>query len=360
MHRSINRNRTRRALMAALGMAVFSTFGCAASAPPEAAVPVQPGANYVPHDAAPKPLPDSAQNPPGLSSAGPYQDEPILDQRLPEEAYFVSAYNKVHQPRLAIYVNRTLTGQIIPPNPGGPVQTVQHTQEATGGVTVDNGSTNEHDDPYGRDVQQGHASFSSTGPAQYTDTTTTYQAPSDSDEAALSTLDYQAMEKILADWMSCGGQVRIISSDYLASQLSPEDMQALSEGKPVAMGDLAQKVGADILIQVQAHPTHQTNGLQVRLVAEAMNVRGGDQIGSAVVDVPLPMEKPQINQYTRFIAAKLMTGMAGAWNSYIANPPPPPPPGQEAPPPTPGSGNLPPIPPAASAPPTTQPIELIP
>ncbi|MGA2232201.1 MAG: hypothetical protein ABSH22_14995 [Tepidisphaeraceae bacterium] len=353
-------HRARRALTAALGIAALAAAGCAASAPPEAAVPMTPGSNYVPHDAAPKPLPDSALNPPGMSSPGPYEDEPILDQRLPEEAYFVSAYNKVHQPRLAIYVNRTLTGQIIPPNPGGPTQTVQHTQESTGGVTVSNGSFNEHDDAYGRDVQDGHSNFATTGPAQYTETTTTYQAPSDSDEAALSTLDYQAMEKILADWLSCGGQVRIISSDYLAAQLSPQDMQDLSQGRPVAMGDLAQKVGADILIQVQAHPTHQTNGLQVRLVAEAMNVRGGDQIGSAVVDVPLPLEKTQINQFTRFIAAKLMVGMAGAWNSYIANPPPPPPGQEPPPPPTPGSGNLPPVPPAASTPPTTQPLDLIP
>jgi hypothetical protein len=100
---------------------------------------------------------------------------------------------------------------------------------------------------------------------------------------------------------------------------------------------------------VQAHPTHQTNGLQVRLVAEAMNVRGGDEIGNAVVDIPLPMEKTQINEYTRFIAAKLMAGMTGAWDTYANNPPPPP-----------GSPPPPPPPPPSSAPPDRAPLPPVP
>jgi hypothetical protein len=336
------------AVAAAAGLALA---GCADSPPPQAAVPVNPGGNYVPQGPPPKPLPESATNPPGQYAPGPYQDEPILEQRLPEEQAFLDAYNRVHQPRIAIYVNRTLTGQIIPPNPGGPIQTEEHTESATGGVTVSHGEYNEHEDAYGRDVGNGHSSFSSTGPAQYTESTTTYQPPSDSDEAALSTMDYQAVEKILADWMSCGGRVHLISSDYLAAQLSPQDMQAMSQGKPVVMNDLAEKVGADILIQVQANPTHQTEGLQVRLIAVAMNVRGGDQIGSAVVDMPLPFEKTEINRYTRFIAAKLMMGMVGAWDFYASNPPPGTPP--NAPPPAPNSA--PERAPLPAVPPATQP-----
>jgi hypothetical protein len=80
-----------------------------------------------------------------------------------------------------------------------------------------------------------------------------------------------------------------------------------------------------------------------------MNVRDGGAIGTAVVDVPPPLDKPAINEYSRFVARKLMTGMAGAWESYAANPPPeglppapPPPPAQTAP--------LPPVPPPSAAP----------
>jgi len=311
----------RGAAACVLGLAAMAVVGCAQEPPPQAAVPVNPGDNYVPHQAAPKPLPDSATNPPGEAGAGPYNDEPILQQRLAEEQYFLEAYNRVDQPRLVIYVNRTLAGQVIPPNPGGPVQTEEHTQSSSGAVTASNSDYTEHEDAYGRDVEHGRSSFSSNGPAEYTETNTTYLPPSDVDEADVHSLDYDAIEKILSDWMSCGGRVHMISPDYLAAQLGPADMEALSQGKPVAMNDLAQKVGADVLIQVQAHPTRQTDGaMEIRLVAEAMNVRGGDQIGVAVVDVPLPLEKTRINEYTRFIAGKLMVGMAGAWDAYTSSP----------------------------------------
>lgn len=352
-----------------LTIAAVGIYGCTQEAPPQAAIPAD--VTYVPHQAPPKPLPDSALNPPGATSPGPYQDADIVQQPLPEQAEFLAAYAKVHQPRIAIYVNRTLQGQIIPPNPGGPVESTEHTQTSTGSVTVGGGSYDEHADAYGRDVQSNHSNFSSNGPATYTETNTHYLAPGEYDEAKANTLDYQAMEKILSDWLSCGGQVHLISSDYLAAQLSPEEMAALQEGKPIVMSDMAQKVGADVLIQVQAHPTNQTGALQVRLVAEAMNIRGGDQIGTAVVDVPLPLDKPQLNDYTRFIAAKLMVGMRGAWESYAANPPPPQQPGQAppaAPPaatPVPQGNALPPVPPAAVAPapqaaaPASQPTNTI-
>jgi hypothetical protein len=132
-------------------------------------------------------------------------------------------------------------------------------------------------------------------------------------------------------------------------------MDALAQGKPVAMNDLAQKVGADVLVQVQARPTRQANGLQIRLVAEAMNIRGGEMIGNAVVDVPPPLDKPTVNEYTRFMARKLMTGMSGSWESYAANPPPAP----AAPPPAVESAPLPPVPLPAEAP-TPAPLPPVP
>jgi hypothetical protein len=82
------------------------------------------------------------------------------------------------------------------------------------------------------------------------------------------------------------------------------------------MRDLAQQLETEVLVQVTAHPTKQTpNGLEVRLIGEALNIKGGQQIGRAVVDVAPPLEKTALNRYTRFVARKLMTDMTQAWTS---------------------------------------------
>jgi hypothetical protein len=53
----------------------------------------------------------------------------------------------------------------------------------------------------------------------------------------------------------------------------------------------------------------------VRLVGEALNVKGGQQVARAVVDVPPPLEKATLNRYTRFMARKLMMDMTQTWTS---------------------------------------------
>jgi hypothetical protein len=70
------------------------------------------------------------------------------------------------------------------------------------------------------------------------------------------------------------------------------------------------------LIQVSAHPTRQTqNGLEIRLVGEALNIKGGQQIARAVVDMPPPLDKSTLNRYTRFVARKMMMDMTQAWST---------------------------------------------
>ena len=369
IRRNCNVFRAAGVLMAGLATVAvsFTITGCAQEAPPQAVVPAAPGEYYVPHQAVPKPLPDSALSPGNVAVGGPYQDQPLTYQRLPEEAEFIAAYNKVHQPRIAVYVNRTLQGQVIPANSGGPMQTTEHTETSTGAVTAGHEDYSSYEDAYGRIVSNSNSNFQSTGPAQYSELTTTYLAPGAYDEADARTLDYQALESILCDWLSAGGQVHLISPDYLAEHLTTADVAALSQGKPVAMDNLAEKVGADVLIQVQAHPTRQAGGeLQVRLVAQAMNIQGGEAIGTAVVDVPLPLDKVQLNDYTRYMARKLETDMIAAWETYAANPAPPrpaqsasplPPVQDQRPPAAPRSG-LPPVPPpSGSIAPASQPVE---
>ena len=94
-------------------------------------------------------------------------------------------------------------------------------------------------------------------------------------------------------------------------------MKDLQEGRPRAMGEVARQLDADVLVQLQARPTRQTpRGLEIRVVGEAINVgRGGQSIGRAVVEVPPPLDKPQLNKYTRFLARKLMDGMTASWRA---------------------------------------------
>jgi len=60
----------------------------------------------------------------------------------------------------------------------------------------------------------------------------------------------------------------------------------------------------------------------MRLLAEALNTRGGQLIGRAVVDVPSPLKKTTINKYTRFVARKLMDDMTATWNNTPLAPAP--------------------------------------
>jgi hypothetical protein len=108
--------------------------------------------------------------------------------------------------------------------------------------------------------------------------------------------------------------VTVISPDLARQRLTDQQVRDLQSGRPQVLSEVAQQLSADVLIQVQAHPTRQTQeGLEIRLIAEAMNTRGGESIGRAVVDIPPPLTKPRINRYTRYIARKLMDDMTGSW-----------------------------------------------
>jgi hypothetical protein len=130
------------------------------------------------------------------------------------------------------------------------------------------------------------------------------------------------------------------------------------------VSELAEQLGADVLVQAQIRPTRQTReGLAVRIVAEAVNTRGGQSIGRAVVDVPPPLEKRQMNKYTRFLARKLMDDMTGTWQNMPATSPerPSSPPAARAPavPPVEPTAPATPAPPVAPVPPTA-PVEPLP
>jgi hypothetical protein len=246
---------------------------------------------------APKPMPqdtDAAQLPPP-----PFQDPPLISQPPPEQAEFLDAYNKVGKPRITIFVNRSLEGTEMPANPGADTNNSEYLQKG-----------------------------------QY-------------DEGYAKSLDYEAIEDELADWIGCDGQVTIVSPTMARQKLTDAQVKDLQSGRPQVLAELAQELNTDILIQVQAHPTKQyRDSLHVRIIAEAINTKGGESLARAIDDAPLPLDKPGINKYTRFLARKLMADITSSWllppsaNGPAGDATQPPPP--EAPPP-------------ASAPPTQQP-----
>jgi hypothetical protein len=274
-------------LLAAASAALLA--GCRSNQPqppPRVPVPAQGNTDTARRADPVKPLPAPPPQYSAIDMLPGYDDVPLVNQRPPEQRGFVEAYHRVGRPRITVFVNRTLDGQIVPVDPGGtrvgrdPGDVFARTERGT-----DNRS---RDDVY-------------LEPGQY-------------DEVEARAMDYETMETILTDWLAANGQVTIISPDMARQRLTDEQVRDLQSGQPQVLRDVAKQLGTDVLVQVQARPTRQTvDGLEVRLIAEAFNTDGGDSIGRAVVDVPPPLEKRTLNKYTRYIARKLMDDMTYAW-----------------------------------------------
>ncbi len=292
--------------------------GCAKSPPPaRVPIPARGESDLVREHDPVKPLPDSVYR--GPDAAVGFDDLPLLNQRPPEQRAFVDAYNRVGRPRIAIFVNRTLQGDIIPVNDDQPLASVEHTRRATTGVTIENRDTYTSDSRRRIEDRERVDRFESTGPGEYRETTDVYLRPGQYDEVQAKALDYEAVENILTDWLASSGQVTIISPIMARQKLTPEQVKELESGRPQVLSEIAQQLGVDVLIQAQARPTRQSfEGLHVRLIAEAINVKGGDSVARAVVDIKPPLDKPQINDYTRYVARKLMDDLTGAWSNASA------------------------------------------
>lgn len=135
-------------------------------------------------------------------------------------------------------------------------------------------------------------------------------------------LDYEAIELALADVLAAGGRVTLVSPTMARQRLSDEEVKELQAGRPQVLREVAEKLDADVLIQVQARPTKQTSeGLGVRILVEAMNTRGGESIARSFVDVPPPLDKLTINKYSRYLARKTMIELTGSWQTLASTPP---------------------------------------
>jgi hypothetical protein len=132
----------------------------------------------------------------------------------------------------------------------------------------------------------------------------------------LKGLDSQAIENTLSDWMSSNGQVTLISPTVARSKLSEDQIKGVQNSSSKSLGEVADQLGVDVVIRVEAEPTDQYPKVdRIRLVSEALNTKDAISLGHAFVDMPIPLEKPQINEYTRYLARKLMDDMTGTWTA---------------------------------------------
>ena len=255
------RPRSRACLIGVFALAVAAAAtGCqeASQPTPRVAIPDRSDAPYERDQR--KPLPGEPVRGEDLPPP-PFDDVPLVTQSLPERRRFVESYKRVGRPRIAVFVNRTPDGEVVPDRNDAPSQIPDNRNADGGGGLFGDG---------GGDRGGGHG-----GGGEYN------EVP----------IDYEAIESILTDWLSAEGQVEIVSPATVRRD-------------------------NDVLVQVQARPTRATpNGPVVRMVAEAINVRGGQSIARAVSDVPPPMDKPQINKYTRYLSRKLMDGMTTSWDN---------------------------------------------
>jgi hypothetical protein len=275
------RQRFLRSAMICAAVGMMAQNGCQGDAPPPARVAV-PGASnrdglresdYIkplePEDnrldmRVDQRLPDRKPSVPSAPQPGEAEDSSARVQKD-----FADAYLKVGQPRIAVFVNRTLQGEVI------------------------------SDTPPARGTVYLHA-------GQY------------DEDAAKHALDYVAVEKMLDDKMSCGGKVMVIPMDTMRQKLTDDQVKDLQAGRPAALASLDERLNADILIQVQAHPTRQSSGgLELQIVAQAINIRGGQPIGHAIADIDRPQEAEQLEGASRYVVRKLMIDMLRAWTAPV-------------------------------------------
>lgn len=305
--------------------------GCVDRTPPpqDVPVPLGPGQGGVRSEDPVKPMPraeDDGEEYGGRLPPPPFHDVPLVSQEAPEQRVFVEAYEAVGRPRIAVFVNRTLDGELLPVNDADPYVSVERRRTSRGDVTVESRRRELSDDGFrGRDDREATDRFESRGgpdgrgTGELRDRLDVYLRPGQYDEALARQVDYEAVENILTDVLACQGRVEVVSPIAVRRRLTEAQVKDLQEGDGRALNDVSRALDADVLIHVTARPTRQTRrGLEVRLVGEAINSRGGQSIGRGVVDILPPLDKPKINRFSRFLARKLMDGMIGSWESMPA------------------------------------------
>ena len=312
-------------LAATLAAAGSVNLGCRTSRPLEPAPVPRAGDGRLQQSDPTKPLPESSRYQPGY----PNGDAPLDVAPPPEAGPFVSAYDAVGRPKIVVFVNRTLEGAVVPTTRERILSGRRRVIETDGPVdatrTQSRQSYDDNGNYYGGRSRGSSGTaeerFTTTGPTRLEDRTETYLAPGEYDEIAAKRIDYAGLENALADALGVRGEVTILSPSVVRQRLSLDEVRALQQGRPAVLDGLRQRLGADVLVQVQAHPTAQTDrGLALAIVAEAMNTDGAESIGRANASFDGPMSAYRLDAVSRYLSRRLMDDMTGAWLTPV--PPP--------------------------------------
>jgi hypothetical protein len=126
--------------------------------------------------------------------------------------------------------------------------------------------------------------------------------------------DYSMIEASIVQYFDNSGKVQVKDAEAARAKLSREELLRVENGDSAANRLLAAELQADLLIRVSAQPTSQAAaGPAIRMIAKAVTTTDARNMGMASVDMPLPMTKPTINYYTRFLCEELMGQMALKW-----------------------------------------------
>ncbi len=292
--------------------------------------------------AEPKPLPPVGYIPGGVQPVTPFPGAqptampggmvpagtPLVgaSPSIRNEDAFVAAYAK-RSPRMMIFVNRTIQGDPLPRDGMEEVFRVEKVQSATGAVAVNNTSSltgsgqSTSASVYGSSASNTNinrtdsSGFTSGGPATYTSSTIVKRPTDKVDVFGATPDDYQMIEASIVRYFDNSGKVRVQDSEAARAKLTREQILRLENSDPAASRLLATELQADVLVRVTAKPTTQaTGGAAIRLMAKAVATTDARNLGTAFVDMPLPMTKTNINVFTRYLSEELMGQMAQKWS----------------------------------------------
>jgi hypothetical protein len=134
------------------------------------------------------------------------------------------------------------------------------------------------------------------------------------DQIGASPEDYELVEASLVKYFDASGRVHVSDADAVRGKLERAQVLRVENGDPQAARLLGVEFKQDILIRVTARPTrHSQYGQAVRLIAKAVGTADARHLGTAFVDMPLPMTKTNINVFTRYLSESLMDDMARKW-----------------------------------------------
>jgi hypothetical protein len=324
--------------MAGLACTLALVTGCAQPATERVSVPPPNDASAYRPVPMEKPLPPEAGGPmpqqpmqpgmamppgsPGGAPAGPAPYAPGAGpgpaamtpsgNNLPEEPAFVAAYQARRNPRIMVFVNRTIQGDTLPKDNLDELLRTEKTQTSTGQVSISDGSLSLSDSA----VSGSHSSFSSNGPETYTETTSVKKKVDPYDLIGASRTDYEAIELSLIDYLGCGGQIDIKDSEVLRAKMGREITLRLENNDRSVVPLIKQELGTDYILQVSASPTSQASiGTAVRMLAKMISTTDGRIVASDYQDLPVPMTKTAINVFTREIAENIMRKTANVWGN---------------------------------------------